>query len=72
MKKNKTIKGWVLFTISLLLWIGLIDINFNNVQLSWAVIWLIFGSLLYWFIYFLLYVTIVDEIPEIEDETKRY
>ena len=72
MKKNKTIKGWILFTISLLLWIGLIDINFNNVQLSWAVIWLIFGSLLYWFIYFLLYVTIVDEIPEIEDETKRY
>ena len=72
MKKNKTIKGWVLFTISLLLWIGLIDINFNNVQLSWAVIWLMFGSLLYWFIYFLLYVTIVDEIPEIEDETKRY
>ena len=72
MKKNKTIKGWVLFTISLLLWIGLIDINFNNVQLSWAVIWLMFGSLLYWFIYFLLYVTIVDEIPKIEDETKRY
>lgn len=72
MKKNKTIKGWILFTISLLLWIGLIDINFNNVQLSWAVIWLMFGSLLYWFIYFLLYVTIVDEIPEIEDETKRY
>lgn len=72
MKKNKTIKGWILFTISLLLWIGLIDINFNNVKLSWAVIWLMFGSLLYWFIYFLLYVTIVDEIPEIEDETKRY
>ena len=72
MKKNKTIKGWILFTIYLLLWIGLIDINFNNVQLSLAVIWLIFGSLLYWFIYFLLYVTIVDEIPEIEDETKRY
>lgn len=72
MKKNKTIKGWILFTSFLFVWIILIHINFNNVQLSWAVIWLIFGSLLYWFIYFLLYVAIVDEIPEIEDETKRY
>lgn len=72
MKKNKTIKGWILFTSFLFVWIGLIDINFNNVQLSWAVIWLMFGSLLYWFIYFLLYATFIDEIPEIEDETKRY
>ncbi|HNW99169.1 MAG TPA: fibrobacter succinogenes major paralogous domain-containing protein [Bacteroidales bacterium] len=67
MKKNKTIKGWILFTLFLFVWIILIHINFNNIQKSWAVIWLIFGSPLYWLIYFFVDSAIIDKKTEIDE-----